>query len=90
MYAQSPHSMRGMMVGLFFLVDGVFSSLSATILFGFSAYFKHTHLSCGFWYYFVFLVPGIATFILYLAVARYYRNRTRGDVNNDRYYRLQF
>ncbi|CAI8051360.1 Solute carrier family 15 member 4 [Geodia barretti] len=34
--AQSPHSMRGMMIGLFFWVEGIFSTLSAIVLFGFS------------------------------------------------------
>jgi ABC-type amino acid transport system permease subunit len=95
MYAQSPHSMRGMMIGLFFWVDGIFSTLSAIVLFGFSINDQNysasgTHLSCGFWYYLVFVVVGIATFIPYVVFSRKYQNRTRGDVDSERYYRLHY
>ena len=90
MYAQSPHNMRGMMIGLFFWVEGIFSTLSAIVLFGFSYSSSGTRLSCGFWYYLVFMVVGIATFIPYIVFSRKYKNRTRGEVDSERYYRLEY
>ena len=95
-YAQSPHSMRAMMVGLFYLVDGISSTLAALVVFGFitaensNQYTRDTKMSCGFWYYSVFLVLGIVTLALYLLMATRYRNRTRGDLDmyNGPYYRL--
>ena len=95
-YAQSPHNMRAMMVGLFFWVDGISSTVAALVLFAFSygpkqtykLYFQMSHQSCGFWYYCVLFVLGIVTFILYVFLAKCYRNRTRGDLDTERYYRL--
>ena len=91
MYAQSPHSMRGMMVGLFFCVDGIFSTLSALILFGFSqGNWSTASLSCGFWYYIVFVILGTITFVPYVVFSRKYKNRIRGETESERYYRLQY
>ena len=88
--------MRGMMIGLFFWVEGIFSTLSAIVLFGFLIKDHRnyspsgTRLSCGFWYYLVFMVVGIATFIPYIVFSRKYQNRTRGEVDSERYYRLEY
>ena len=87
--------MRAMMVGLFFWVDGLSSGIAALVLFSFyypkqmyQLYLQSSHHSCGFWYYSVFLVLGIVTFIMYVFLAKRYRNRTRGDLDSGRYYRL--
>ena len=94
-YAQSPHSMRAMMVGLFYWIDGLSSTVAALVLFAFSypkqthhLYLQSSHQSCGFWYYSVLLVLGIVTFTLYVFLAKRYQNRTRGDLDTERYYRL--
>ena len=82
------------MVGLFYWVDGVFSTFSALVLFGFyksvDSNFQSSHQSCGFWYYCVFFVVGVVTLIVYVCVAKRYKNRVRGElVEGERYYRLQ-
>ena len=81
------------MVGLFFWMEGVFSTISAVILFGFSRETYHTgstHLSCGFWYYIIFFIIGIITFVPYVVASKKYKNRTRGEVDGELYYRLQY
>ena len=95
-YAQSPHSMRGMMVGLLFWIKGIFSTLSSLILFIFSnprwiqnLSMKTSTQSCGFWYYLIFFVLGLVTFVLYVVVSRRYQNRTRGDLEHHPYYRFR-
>ena len=88
-YAQSPHIMRGMMIGVVFWISSIFSSISSLILFLFSYHFveRLPHMSCGFWYYLLFLVFGIVTFTLYLIASRWYQNRRR-DTESGHYYRL--
>ena len=82
------------MVGLFYWIDGLSSTIAALVLFAFSypeqtnKLYQLSHQSCGFWYYCVFFVLGIVTFVLFVQVAKRYRNRTRGDLDSGRYYRL--
>ena len=83
------------MVGLFYWVDGIFSTFAGLILLAFyksvdsnSSFLQSSNPSCGFWYYFVFLVLGVVTLVLYMCVAKRYKNRIRGDLDNGQYYRL--
>jgi peptide/histidine transporter 3/4 len=82
--AQSPHSMKGLLVGMFFAIKGVFQLLSAFLLLPFSLpdYWSTRHpkkANCGFGY--LSIVSGLA-FIgltLFLVVAKKYKYRERDD-----------
>ena len=81
--AQSPYSMRGLLIGLFYAVESVFMLLVG-LLFGIIvAVFNHhkdellNHLSCGSWYLSFSIGIGIIGFILYVVAAKCYRKRER-------------
>lgn len=86
-YAQSPHNMRGMMIGLFFFTQGLFGTVATLILFIFSngdavkpLNVQDSRESCGFWYYSVFLVVVVLAVSLFCVVGRRYKNRHRGEL----------
>ena len=82
--AQSPHSMKGLLVGMFFAIKGVFQLLSAFLLLPFSLpdYWTTEHpkkVNCGFGY--LFLVDGLAFIglVILSVVAKKYKYRERDD-----------
>ncbi len=81
--AQSPYAMRGLLIGTYYFVGGVFTALTALLLLVIAKAFEHHqivthHLSCGSSYYLVVLVVGLLGMILYSVVAVWYRKRHRG------------
>ena len=87
-YAQTPYSMRGTMIGMFFLMQGLFSTFAAILLFIFSvrdvpAMLIHSQ-SCAFWFYLILLGVAIVSFVFYGVVAIWYKNRERGDTEDSR------
>jgi len=87
-YAQTPYSMRGTMIGMFFFMVGLFSTLAAILLFIFSvedvpAMLLHSQ-SCAFWFYLILLGVAIVSFVFYVGVAIWYKNRERGDTEDSR------
>ena len=82
--AQSPHSMKGLLVGMFFAIKGLFQLLSAFLLLPFSLpnYWTTRHpkeVNCGFGY--LFIVSGLAfiSLVIFSAVAKKYKYRERDD-----------
>ena len=83
------------MIGLFFFIQGLSATLAGMILFIFSEEdamervdVKHSGESCGFWYYLIFFVIAVVTFVLYIGVSKWYKNRKRGDLEeSEAYYR---
>ena len=84
--AQSPHSMKGLLIGVFFAIKGIFQLISSMMLFPFSAdsIWARAHISksspvinCGFSYLlFTFVVALIGIVLFSIAVKRYkYRER---------------
>ena len=65
------------MVGLFFFMWGWSDSIANGILGGFSLRNAGPPLTCGFWYYLLFLLIAVAGFAFFITVARWYKNRKR-------------
>ena len=82
--AQSPHSMKGFLVGLFFATRGLFQFISSIILFPFfslDVIWRHQQsvINCDSGYLiFVFLV-GLLSLISFTVVAKHYKYRERDD-----------
>jgi len=85
-YAQTPYSMRGTMIGMFFFMEGLFSTLAVILLFIFSVEDISPQLStsqsCAFWFYLILLGVAIVSFVFYVCVASWYKNRERGDTED--------
>ena len=82
--AQSPHAMKGLIIGTFFAIKGVFQLLGVVVLF---VPFTQWNLpfsfpSCGFVYYLINIVIGFAGMVSYTWVARKYQYRQRDEPDN--------
>ena len=86
--AQSPHSMKGLLVGVFFAIKGLFQLSSAILLLPFSL--PHTWedgqftsnpraINCGFGYLFIICGLALIGLVLFSVVAKHYRYRERDD-----------
>ena len=86
--AQSPHSMKGLVVGLFFVISGFFQLLSSLALlpFSFGSIWQSHHMNehspvtnCGFGYFLFICVVSTIGFTFFLVVTKKYKYRKRGD-----------
>ena len=83
--AQSPHSMKGFLLGTYFAISGFYRFVSSCILIPFSwdkvwasgDYPPHT--GCAFGYFIVICTIALIGVVLYLIAAKHYVNRERDD-----------
>jgi peptide/histidine transporter 3/4 len=82
--AQSPHAMKGLLIGTFFMVKGMFQLISVMItLVPFTTWkFVTSFPSCGFVYYLVNIVVAVIGLVAYSWVARRYQYRQRDEPDN--------
>ena len=76
--AQSPHSMKGLLIGLSFAIKGFYQALAAAMVFPFMSIDFH-YLNCGVYYYMMNCVVGVVILVVYVRVARRYKHRQRED-----------
>ena len=82
--AQSPHSMKGLLIGTFFAIKGVFQSLGVVLysVIGVRCSVKHHFPICIFVYYFISIVIALIGLIAFVLVARKYQYRERDEPDN--------
>ena len=76
--AQSPHSMKGLFIGLSFAIRGLFQLLACLLLIPFM-FSRFSLPSCGMEYYMMTLVVGVVGLAVYVYVARKYKLRERDE-----------
>ena len=81
--AQSPHSMKGFLIGLSFAIKGLFQALAALLIIPFS-FVTSSFPSCGMYYYIMNISVGMLALLVYVGVAKRYKYRKR-DENCDIY-----
>ena len=82
--AQSPHSMKGLLFGVFFGIRGIFQSISSIALFPFTSRVIWGNrglspISCLSGYFIFTVIAAMFGLILFLIVAKRYRYRQRDD-----------
>ena len=81
--AQSPHTMKGLLLGVFYAFRGLFITLGCVATFPFAQEKlwgdHHGIFDCGFYYYLSNSVLGVISQVVFLMAARQYRNRERDD-----------
>ena len=81
--AQSPHTMKGLLLGVFYAFRGLFIILGCVATFPFAQeklWGDHRGIfDCGFYYYLSNGVLGVIGLVVFLMAARRYRNRERDD-----------
>jgi len=81
--SQSPHSMKGLLIGLFYAIKGLYQVIAAILVVPFiPGIIAFPRFSCGFYYYLVNIVIGVAALLVYVWVAKRYRNRERDEPSN--------
>ena len=84
--AQSPYSMRGLIIGIVYFIFGMFAGIMAVLVISFALGFKnHTSnlpLSCGSSYILAVIGIGVVGLVLYIIVAKWYKKRQRGGQSN--------
>ena len=82
--AQSPHAMKGLLIGTFFTVKGVFQLIGVLIiLIPFITWNSDTSFpSCGFVYYLVNIIVILVGLVAYSWVARRYQYHQRDEPDN--------
>ena len=90
--AQSPHSMKGFLLGTYFSISGFYQFVSSCILIPFSLHrvwasgFYPPHTGCAFGYFIVICTIALIGIVLYLIAAKCYVNRERDDRPYDQRY----
>ena len=81
--AQSPHSMKGLLVGVFFAIKGIFQFISAAAVVPFAIPNIWNHINsvtnCGFGYYLFTIVVASIGLVVFSVVVRRYRYRQRDE-----------
>ena len=82
--AQSPHAMKGLLIGVFFAIDGLFQLLEVLLLLiPFNWWKLNSNFpSCAFVYYLINATVVFIGFIAYTQAARKYQYRQRDEPDN--------
>ena len=84
-YSQSPHAMKGLVIGTFFAIKGVFQLLGVVVTclpFAFKWNIVRVFPSCGFVYYLINAIIALIGIVAYTCVARKYQYRQRDEPDN--------
>ena len=79
--SQSPHSMKGLLIGVLYAIRGFYQLVAALLVLPF-AFSSIQTISCGFWYYLMNIVIGVVALLVYMCVAKRYRYRERDEFCN--------
>ena len=82
--AQSPHSMKGLLIGTFFAIKGVFQLLGVLVIYAPIVFLSETHRfgNGGFTYYLINVVIALIGLIAFTITARRYQYRQRDEPDN--------
>jgi peptide/histidine transporter 3/4 len=85
--SQSPHSMKGLLIGLLYAIKGLNQLLATLLVVPFGIRSLHfPPPSCGFYYYLLNIVIGALALLVYVWVSRGYSYRERDEPSHVRRY----
>ena len=76
--SQSPHSMKGMFIGVLYAIRGLYQLVATLLVLPF-AFLTIRPISCGFWYYLMNIFIGVVALLVYVCVAKRYRYREEDE-----------
>ena len=78
--SQTPHSMKGLIIGLHFALQGILRVFGLSLVIPFAIFWKAASFpSCGMYYYLGSVLWGIFSLSLYTCVSRRYKYRVRDE-----------
>ena len=88
-FSQSPHSMKGLLIGTFFYIRDIYKVIAIASTAPFATW-KTQPLSCGSTFYLMYIVIGLIILVVYVWVARKYKYRIRDEPSYERHYAEEY
>ena len=88
--SQSPYSMKGLLLGIFFSVRSLFQGIAAVSIVPFGTVWKIESLSCGSGFYAMYIVIGLLEFVVFSCVSKRYRYRNVNEPSNEYRYAEEY
>ena len=77
--SQSPHSMKGLLIGLSFATQGLFQAIGMGIMIPFLYASYQAFLRCWMYYFFINVFLGLVSLLVLICVAKRYNFRQRNE-----------
>ena len=81
--SQSPYSMKGLLLGIFFSVKSLFQGIAIASVVPFGAAWKICLLSCGSGFYLMYVILGVLELVLFIYVAKRYKYREVNEPSHE-------
>ena len=81
-FAQAPHSMKGLLIGVYYGFSGLYESTGWMLVNVFKYHKKSWIPSCEFYIFTVNAIVMLTSFLLFLVLSKKYKLRSRGDIFN--------
>ena len=88
--SQSPHSMKGLLFGLFLSIRALFQAVAIASTLPFRLAWRVDSMSCGSGFYVVNVVAGVVELVLFTYVARKYKYRIMNEPSNEYRYAEEY
>jgi peptide/histidine transporter 3/4 len=81
--SQSPHSMKGLLLGIFFSVKSLFQGIAVAFIVPFGAAWRIHSLSCGSGFYLINIILGVLELVLFMHIAKRYKYREVNEPSHE-------
>ena len=88
--SQSPYSMKGLLLGIFFSIKSCFQAIAVVSVIPFGTVWKIESLSCGSGFYAMYIVIGLLEFVLFSCVSNRYKYRDMNEPANEYRYAEEY
>ena len=88
--SQSPYSMKGLLLGIFFSIRNLFQGIAVVSVIPFGTVWKIESLSCGSGFYAMYIVIGLLEFVLFSCVSKRYKYRDMNEPANEYRYAEEY
>ena len=88
--SQSPYSMKGLLLGIFFSIRSLFQGIAVISVIPFGTVWKIESLSCGSGFYAMYIVIGLFEFVLFSCVSKRYKYRNMNEPANEYRYAEEY
>ena len=88
--SQSPYSMKGLLLGIFFSIRSLFQGIAFVSVIPFGTVWKIESLSCGSGFYAMYIVIGLLEFVLFSCVSKRYKYRDMNEPANEYRYAEEY
>ena len=88
--SQSPYSMKGLLLGIFFSIRSFFQGIAVVSIVPFGTVWKIESLSCGSGFYAMYIVIGLSEFVLFSCVSKRYKYRNVNEPSNEYRYAEEY